>query len=118
MMSETAFFVKDVISPTAPSRSSWMRARVLQVSMPTPRHRDCGFTTQKPMLRVAFSSDEWLDMHDEPDHQMLCDREQDFVYRAVTEDIDLARHMDDAVTSLKICLAADESVRSGQPVKL
>ena len=34
------------------------------------------------------------------------------------KDIDLTRHMEDAVQSLAICLAADESVRSGQPVKL
>jgi len=26
--------------------------------------------------------------------------------------------MDDAVSSLRICLAADESVRSGRPVRL
>jgi hypothetical protein len=30
----------------------------------------------------------------------------------------LTRHMDDAVASLRICLAADESVRSGKPVRL
>ena len=30
----------------------------------------------------------------------------------------LARHMQDAVQSLRICLAADESVRTGHPVKL
>ena len=38
--------------------------------------------------------------------------------RAITENLDLTRHMNDAVQSLAICLAADESVRSGQPVKL
>ena len=38
--------------------------------------------------------------------------------RAIAEDIDLSRHMDDAVQSLAICLAADESIRSGAPVSL
>ena len=38
--------------------------------------------------------------------------------KAIREDIDLTRHMDDAVQSLRICLAADESVRTGQTVKL
>ena len=42
----------------------------------------------------------------------------DAVARAITENLDLTRHMEDAVQSLAICLAADESVRSGQPVKL
>ena len=38
--------------------------------------------------------------------------------KAIREDIDLNRHMDDALQSLRICLAADESVRTGKPVKL
>ena len=57
-------------------------------------------------------------MADEPGHQDLCDREAAFVARAITEDLDLTRHIEDAVASLRVCLAADESVRSGQPVKL
>jgi len=40
------------------------------------------------------------------------------VLKAIREDIDLTRHMDDAVQSLRICLAADESVRTGAPVRL
>jgi predicted dehydrogenase len=59
-----------------------------------------------------------LSMADEPDHQALCDREAAFVARAIAEDLDLARHLQDAVASLRVCLAADESVRTGQPVKL
>jgi hypothetical protein len=57
-------------------------------------------------------------MTDEPDHQALCDREQAFVARAIMQNLDLDRHLQDAVQSLAICLAADESVRHGQPVKL
>ena len=38
--------------------------------------------------------------------------------RAITENIDLSRHMQDAVLSLHICLAADESIRSGHPIDL
>ena len=37
---------------------------------------------------------------------------------AIREDLNLERHMADAVASLRICLAADESVRTGQPVRL
>lgn len=57
-------------------------------------------------------------MDGEPGHQELCDREQAYVLKAIREDINLDRHMNDAVQSLRICLAADESVRTGQPVKL
>lgn len=59
-----------------------------------------------------------IELPDEPGHQQLCDAEQDFVLRAIAEDIDLTRHMTDAVQSLKICLAADHSIRSGQAVLL
>jgi hypothetical protein len=38
--------------------------------------------------------------------------------QAISEDIDLNRHMSDAVSSLAICLAADESIRTGQPISL
>jgi hypothetical protein len=37
---------------------------------------------------------------------------------AILNDIDLSRHMEDAVQSLRICLAADESIRTGRVVDL
>ena len=57
-------------------------------------------------------------MADEPGHQELCNRQAAFVARAIAEDIDLARHLQDAVASLRVCLAADESVRTGKSVTL
>ena len=58
-------------------------------------------------------------MADEPGHQDLCDREAGLRRpRRSREDLDLARHLADAVASLRVCLAADESVRTGLPVKL
>lgn len=119
MMSETAFFVKDVISPNG---------AVSIVMDQGAASADINAHTQTSRILVHHGAldgnnkparpDDWLDMHGEPDHQGLCDREQDFVYRAITEDFDLTRHMNDAVTSLNICLAADESVRTGLAVKL
>ena len=38
--------------------------------------------------------------------------------RAIAEDVDLSRHMTDAVRSLAVCLAADESIRTGKVVDL
>ncbi|KKB78318.1 oxidoreductase [Devosia soli] len=119
MMSETAFFVKDVISPNG---------SVSIVMDQGAASADINAHTQTSRILVHHAGldannkpsrpDDWLDMHGEPDHQGLCDREQDFVYRAITDNIDLTRHMNDAVTSLHICLAADESVRTGLAVKL
>jgi predicted dehydrogenase len=63
-------------------------------------------------------SDEWINMADEPDHQELCEREQAFFLKAIREDLDLTNWMDDAVNSLRIVLAADESIRTGRAVEL
>jgi predicted dehydrogenase len=111
MMSDTAFFVKDVISPNG----------AVSIRMPdTARSDDVDTHTKTSLLRVhrVGQPDEDLSMADEPGHQDLCEREQAFMARAITENLDLTRHLQDAVQSLAICLAADESVRSGQPVKL
>jgi predicted dehydrogenase len=62
--------------------------------------------------------DTLIEMDGEPGHQELCDAEQAYMLRAIAENIDLTRHMSDAVQSLRICLAADESIRTGQPVDL
>jgi predicted dehydrogenase len=111
MMSDTAFFVKDVVSPNG----------AVSIRMPeSARSDDHDTHTKTSTIRVhrVGQPDEDLSMADEPGHQELCEREQAYMARAILEDIDLTRHMEDAVQSLAICLAADESVRSGQPVKL
>lgn len=111
MMSDTAFFVKDVVSPNG----------AVSIRMPeSARSDDIDTHTKTSLLRVhrVGKRDEDISMADEPGHQELCDREQAFVARAINEGLDLTRHMEDAVQSLAICLAADESVRSGQAVRL
>lgn len=111
MMSDTAFFVKDVVSPQG----------AVSIRMPhDARSDDIDTHTRTSILRVhrVGQGDEDLNMQDEPGHQDLCDAEQAFVARAIADDIDLSRHMTDAVRSLAVCLAADESVRTGAPVKL
>jgi hypothetical protein len=62
--------------------------------------------------------DEWIDLTDEPDHQELCNREQAFFLKAIQKDMDLTDHIEDAVNSLRIAFACDESVRSGSVVKI
>ncbi len=111
MMSDTAFFVKDVVSPNG----------AVSIRMPDDaRSDDIDTHTKTAKLRVhrVGQTTQNLDMTDEPDHQALCEREQAFVARAIAENLDLGRHLQDAVQSLAICLAADDSVRHGHPVKL
>lgn len=57
-------------------------------------------------------------MDDEPGHEALCAREQGFVRDAILGDRDLGRHMDDAVRSLAVVLAADRSMRERRAVDL
>src|SRR5690606_3207503 len=59
-----------------------------------------------------------IDLTDEPNHQELCDREQQYFHRAIVEDIDLSKHMQDALNSLEIAIASDISVKTGEVVKL
>src|SRR4029077_20132344 len=62
--------------------------------------------------------DERINLADEPDHQELCNREQRFFLKAIQEGIDLTDQMNDAVNSLRIVLAADESIRTRRVVNL
>ncbi len=110
MMSETAFFVKDVVSPNgAVSISDGNKGASDDVD---------GHTKVGAILVHRRDGDRSIAMPDEPGHQQLCNAEQAYMIRAITEDIDLTRHMADAVQSLRICLAADESIRTGKPVTL
>lgn len=119
MISETAFFVKDVMTP---------KGCVSIVMDEGAKSDDIDTHTKTARIRIHSAAvgpdgrfatpDAMLSMADEPGHQELCDREQAFVLTAIRDDLDLSRHMRDAVASLKVVLAADESVRTGRPVRL
>ncbi|MDQ2656537.1 MAG: Gfo/Idh/MocA family oxidoreductase [Bacteroidota bacterium] len=122
MMSETAFFVKDVIGPKGSVSIVAKEAASAGKSDSIESH------SKAESLRVHYSDltreekfarqDEWIDLQDEPDHQELCNREQRYFLRAVRENIDLTDHMEDAVNSLRIAFACDRSVKTGQVVTL
>ena len=110
MMSETAFFVKDIVSPNG------------AVSIKDPSQKASsdidGHTEVGNLLVHRTTGDTWVDLPPEPGHQALCDAEQAFVLDTIRGDVDLSRHMQDAVRSLAICLAADESIRTGRVVAM
>jgi predicted dehydrogenase len=116
MMSETAFFVKDVIGPKGSvsivmaENSGGVKSDDINAHVKTNQilwhHTDMA----KP--------DERIDMTDEPGHDDLCQREQAYLVKAIDEDLDLGDHMDDAVKSLRIVMAADESVKTHQVIQL
>jgi predicted dehydrogenase len=122
MMSETAHFIKDVIGPQGSV------SIVEPGSVNSGASEDIQTHTRTNRLLIHYSglddrgkflkSDEVIDTSDEPDHQELCNREQRYFLKAIQEDIDLSEHLEDAVNSLRIVLAADRSVRAGRTVKL
>jgi predicted dehydrogenase len=122
MMSETAFFVKDVIGP----RGSV--SIVLASDVDPVRSDDINAHTRTNQILLHHAelapdgsfarADERLSTADEPSHDDLCEREQRFLLRAIEDDLDLSSHLQDAVNSLRIVLAADRSVRTGQVIAL
>lgn len=122
MISETAFFVKDVIGPkgsvsiVAREASGEGKSGSIESHTKTESIR---FHHADLDQRESFAKeDEWISMKDEPDHQELCNREQRYFLKAIRENIDLKDHMADAVNSLRIAFACDESVKSGKVISL
>ena len=122
MVSETAFFVKDVIGPNGCVSITAKNAGATGNSDNVDAH------TKTESLRVHHAQltaddefaqpDTWIDMTDEPDHQELCNREQRYFLQAIYDNLDLTDHLADAVNSLRIAFACDESVRTGEVVRL
>jgi predicted dehydrogenase len=122
MMSETAFFVKDIIGP----KGSVSIVMAEQSGDAKSDDIDTHTKTNQILLHHAqmlpdgtfARKDERISTTDEPDHDALCEREQRYLLNAIKENIDLSDHMEDAVRSLRIVLAADQSVRTGNVIKL
>ncbi|EOZ95420.1 putative oxidoreductase [Indibacter alkaliphilus LW1] len=122
MISDNAFFIKDVFGPKGAVSIVAKNAGGMGKSDDVDSHTK---TESIKIHHAAIDSenqflkkDEWIDMKDEPDHQELCNREQEYFLKAIQENIDLTDHLSDAVNSLKIAFACDESVKTGNIVKL
>ena len=121
MMSETAFFVKDIIGPKG-------SVSIVASSDGDRSSANLEAHTRTNRLRVhraardaagEFSlGDEWISTGDEPDHQELCMREQTLFLSAIRGELDVSAQLEDALNALRIVLAADESVRTGEVVRL
>ena len=122
MVSETAFFIKDVFGPKGSVSIVAKESSKAGMSDSIDAH------TKTESLKVHHSDidsdgefskqDTWIDLTDEPDHQELCNREQRFFLKSIKEDLDLSHPTLDAINSLKIAFACDESVKSGQVIML
>jgi predicted dehydrogenase len=121
MISETAFFVKDVIGPkgcvSIVAKDAGGKGKSDSVESHTKTESLKWHHADIDDKNEFTKTDEWIDLTDEPDHQELCNREQAFFLKAIRENIDLTDHVDDAVNSLRIAFACDESVRTGEVVR-
>ena len=122
MMSETAFFVKDVVGPKGSVSIVADKAGAQGQSADINSH------TGTQSLQVHHSEldaegnfvkkDEFLSMESEPNHDALFQREQEFFLKALREDLDVSELLDAACNASRIVLAADESYRTGKTVEL
>ncbi len=120
MASTKAFFVKDVWGPKGSVTITAQNASDESQSDNVDAH------TKTEQIRVHHAAqdknnefikkDDWISTGDEPDHNGLCEREQRYFLDAIVKDVDLSKHMEDAINSLKIVLAADESFRKGKTI--
>ncbi len=122
MISETAFFVKDVIGPKGSvsivAKDAGASGKSDSVESHTKTESLRFHHAELDKNNQFVKEDTWINLQDEPDHQELCNREQRYFLKAIQENIDLTDHMQDAVNSLRIAFACDESVRTGNVVSL
>ncbi|MFT5474144.1 MAG: putative dehydrogenase, partial [Candidatus Promineifilaceae bacterium] len=122
MMSEVAFFVKDVVGPKGSASIVAEKASAEGQSANVNAH------TQTQCIKVhqgelnadgTFAQpDKLIRLDDEPDHDGLCRREQEYFLRAIREDLDVNDQLDAALNSMRIVAAADESFRTGKTIEL
>ncbi len=122
MISDTAFFIKDVIGTKGSVSIVAKQASAAGNSDNIDAH------TKTEAIKVHYAAlddhdefvipDKWIDLTDEPDHQELCAREQRYFLKAINENINLDKATEDAINSLKIAFACDESVKTGHTVQL
>ena len=122
MMSEEAFFVKDVVGPKGSVTI------VAGKGAQEGNSADVDGHTGAQALKVHHSAlgadgkfskpDQLVPTEADPGHDGLCEREQVYFEKAIREDLDLTAHLDDAVNSMRIVAAADQSFREGRTINL
>lgn len=118
MMSETAFFVKDVIGP----------AGSVSITAPREGSSDIEGHTRAETLVIHHAAlapdgalarrDDVVPLVDAPDHDDLCRLEQERLLDAINGRFDLEAHWQSALDSLRIVLAADRSALEGRTIDL
>ncbi|MEZ5863972.1 MAG: hypothetical protein R3D25_07835 [Geminicoccaceae bacterium] len=129
MISQSAFIVKDIIGPngsvsvlspetvppTPQGATSATSSEISTHSKIRPlRLHHAALGPRNELLR----GDEEIVIEEMLNHDQICDRKQQSLLDAIVEDRDMSDHMRRAVDSMRVVLAADESIRTGQLVEL
>lgn len=123
MISEIAYFVKDVIGPRGSisivkdtaNEPRGISADIREHTIVNKLHLH--HSDLKDDEKLA-KEDEFIDAPDEPGHDRLCYLEQQYFINAIRNDVDLSGHMEDAIKTLQVVLACDESVKTGRKIFL
>ena len=122
MMSETAFFIKDVVGPLGSASivagDASSRGKSSSVDAHTQTERILLHKSVQNSAGELEPRDEFIELDDEPDHDELCRREQLFFLDGILGRQKLDEHQESAIRASEIVLAADDSFRSGQMINL
>ncbi len=121
MVSDNAFFIKDVFGPKGSVSIMATEAGKAGKSDDIDSH------TKTEAIKVHYAeldehdefakANDWINLKDELNHQELCSREQEHFLKAIQEDLSMDTATQDAINSLKIAFACDESVKTGEIIK-
>ena len=116
MMSEIAYFVKDVVGPdgaasisieTGRSDDKDHHAQANRIIRHYAEQKDKEFVREDEIIHI-----------DEPEHDGLARLEQEAFIDCIRNDTDMSSHQDRVMTSLQIVFAADKSQKTKQVVEL
>ncbi|MDX1586752.1 MAG: Gfo/Idh/MocA family oxidoreductase, partial [Balneolaceae bacterium] len=123
MMSEHAYFVKDVIGPggsVSIHKNTFEQSRgaSADINQHTTVNRLNYHPSEQDEDGKLAREDNIIETTDEPGHDELCLLEQKYFLKSIQADEDLGDHLREVVNTLKIVLASDKSVKTGEAVKL
>ena len=122
MISQTAFFVKDVIGPNGsvsivePLDNNDIKSD--EIDSHTKTNLLLIHNEKRDKNGMFLNPDRYINIEDEPDHNTLCELEQRYLLKIIEEDIDISQEMKDVINSMKIVLAADKSIKTGKQVQV
>ena len=122
MISETAFFVKDVVGPKGsvsivePNSKGDIKSD--KIDSHTKTSSLLIHNQERDENGKFINDDIVINTKTEPDHLELCLLEQKHLLDVIQNDLDIDSALDDVISSMKIVLAADKSIKSGKQVKL